>query len=108
MRLIAIILGCSVALAQPQAQTLSGVSQVVVLDDLGKGAPAPLESPQYSLLTGAETASGTYPIQIQMGTFPSNAPLPYAIFRDRLVAGRNRISIRLPRASAMRRSIVSE
>lgn len=35
--------------------------------------------------------------------------VPYAIFRDfLLVAGRNRISMRLPRASAMRRSIASE
>ena len=55
MRLIALIFGCSVALAQPHLQTISGVFQVVVVEDPGKGAPTSTESLQYSLVTGPET-----------------------------------------------------
>jgi len=56
MRLVALALtfGCSVALAQSQPETVSGVFQVVVVEDLRKGAPAAMESLQYSLLTGKE------------------------------------------------------
>jgi len=52
---LAVTLGYAVALAQPQIQTESGVFQVVVVEDLGKGAPASTESLQYSLVLGAET-----------------------------------------------------
>jgi uncharacterized protein (TIGR03437 family) len=52
---LAVIVGCAVALAQPEPQTVSGVFQAVVVEELGKGKPASTESLQYSLVTGAET-----------------------------------------------------
>jgi hypothetical protein len=52
---LALILGCTVALAQPRPETVSGVFQVVVAEELGKGVPEPPESIQYSLVTGTET-----------------------------------------------------
>lgn len=52
---LAVVLGRFVALAQSQPETVSGVFQVVVVEDLGKTAPPSEESLQYSLLTGKET-----------------------------------------------------
>ena len=51
--ILALMLGCSVAPAEPE--TVSGVFQVVVVEGLGETAPSSTESLQYSLLTGTES-----------------------------------------------------
>ena len=58
MRLIvlALTLGGAVAFAQSHPETVSGVLQVVVVEHLGKAAPA-AETLQYSLLTGTGALS---------------------------------------------------
>jgi uncharacterized protein (TIGR03437 family) len=53
---VALVFACSAAFAQPQPETVSGIFQVVVVENLEKSAPNSEESLQYSLLTstGAE------------------------------------------------------